>query len=100
MDPRNPFHVSLPPPLDGNAIHLCLQHGGDSEDSEGLQDLREKYGFSADLTERHLQEKLEEMREHLRREIRKVTPKAPIRGAALTHYTNQSDGLNRQTQRN
>jgi len=37
-----------------------------------MKDLREKYGFAADMDEENLQEKLKETREHLKREIRKV----------------------------
>lgn len=63
-----------------NAVLPCaspqkyfLQHvGADNGQTDDMRDLREKYGFSADLSDEHLQEKLKEMKEHLRREIRKV----------------------------
>ena len=45
----------------------------DNGQTDDTKDLREKYGFSADLSEEQLQQKLKEMREHLKREIRKVS---------------------------
>lgn len=45
----------------------------DNGQSDDLRDLREKYGFSPELSDDSLQEKLKETREYLKREIRKVS---------------------------
>ncbi|XP_067941075.1 serine/threonine-protein kinase N2-like [Watersipora subatra] len=55
-----------------NRYSLRIHQGGaDNVQTEDMRDLRDKYGFSADLSDDQLQEKLQQMREHLKREIRK-----------------------------
>ena len=57
----------------------------ESLQDEDMRDLREKYGYTADMSDDMFIDKLKEYKEHLKRDIRKVSHEPGALLFCLTH---------------